>query len=95
MNANVNGLTTFDLGQDARGTYADGGADVALQYHATPIVGVSWKVDDRVRVGANFRGPLSAELELESVDAIAVTGNPLNGTTNVFATGIAGFDQRR
>jgi hypothetical protein len=95
MSANVNGLTTFDLAQDARGTYADGGADVALQYRATPIAGVSWKIDELARVGANFRGPVSTELDLESVDTIAVTGNPLNGATNVFASGIAGFDPAR
>lgn len=83
--------TDFVLGQDANGTFADAGTDVELPYHFAPIVGA--RVDlGRVALGATFRGALSVDLTLESQNRIALSDNPLNGTTTVLVRGSSGYD---
>jgi hypothetical protein len=83
--------TNFKLGQDAGGTYADAALDVSLPYHFAPIVGISWHTP-AIAVGASFRGPVSVGLALDSDDKIALSGNPLNGTTLVKVRGVGGYD---
>ncbi len=83
--------TNFQLGQDARGTYADAALDVSLPYHFAPIVGASWHIP-AVALGATFRGPLAVDLTLHSSDQVKLAGNPLNGTTIVKVRGVGGYD---
>lgn len=83
--------TDFTLGQDANGTYADAATDIELPYHFAPLIGV--EVDlGRVALGAAFHGPLAIDLRLESRNEIALTDNPLNGTTTVLVSGASGYD---
>jgi hypothetical protein len=85
------GGTSFDLGQDAHGTRADGSVDVTLPYHVTPIAG--GRVDvGRVTLGASFRGPMSLALRLDNAAKIDLMDNPLNGTTTVRVRGTNGWD---
>jgi hypothetical protein len=83
--------THFDLGQDSRGTRADGSVDVALPYRASPVLGAR-VAQGRVALGASFRGPMSLNLGLENAALVAITNNPLNGTTNVAVSGVDGWD---
>jgi hypothetical protein len=83
--------TDFVLGQDAQGTYADAGANVELPYRAAPIVALQARLG-RASLGATFRGPLAVDLHLESKNRVALTGNPLNGTTTVIVDGVSGYD---
>jgi hypothetical protein len=83
--------THFDLGQDTRGTRADGNVDVSLPYRLAPIAGV--RVDlGRVAVAASFRGSMSLDLDLDNAALVHIPANPLNGTTNVTVTGTNGWD---
>lgn len=85
------GGTRFVLGQDASGTYADASTDVELPYRLAPIAGA--RVDlGPVAVAASFRGALAVDLDLVSDDRIALTDNPLNGTTRVVVRGSSGYD---
>ena len=45
-----------------------------------------------VVVGASVRGPLAVDLSLQSVNEVALTDNPLNGTTTVLVHGSSGYD---
>jgi hypothetical protein len=83
--------TNFQLGQDARGTYADAALDVSLPYHFAPIVGAAWHTP-AISAGASFRGPLAVDLSLDSIDKVKLAGNPLNGTTIVKVRGVGGYD---
>jgi hypothetical protein len=88
------GGTRFDLGGDAQGTYADAAADVALEYRAAPIVGLSVDLG-RVALGASLRGPLAVGVSVSSDVTISLADNPLNGTTAVRVTGASGYDPAR
>jgi hypothetical protein len=83
--------THFDLGQDARGTRADGSVDVALSYRITPVLGA--RVDlGRVALGASFRGAMALDLQLDNAALVNIADNPLNGTTTVLVSGTNGWD---
>ncbi|UQA63375.1 hypothetical protein [Polyangium aurulentum] len=86
--------TRFDLGGDAQGTYPDAATDIALEYRAAPIVGLSLDLG-RVALGASFRGPLAVGVSVSSDVTIALAENPLNGTTAVRVTGASGYDPAR
>src|SRR5262249_25609045 len=74
--------THCDLGQDTRGTRADGSVDVALAYRVSPVAGVRLDLG-RVAVAASFRGPMSLDLSLDNAAVVHIPANPLNGTTDV------------
>ena len=83
--------THFVLGNDARGTVADGSVDVTLPYRATPVAGA--RVDlGRVTLGASVRGPMSLDLGLANSAVVNIPSNPLNGTTSVVVSGVNGWD---
>lgn len=83
--------TRFDLKQDALGTRADATADVALPYRATPVFGARLGVG-RSAFGASFRGSSAIDLHLDSESLVALTDNPLNGTTTVEVSGTTGYE---
>ncbi len=83
--------TNFNLGQDARGTRADGDVDVALSYRIAPVVGA--RVDlGRVAVAASFRGSMALDLLLDNAAVIDISNTPLNGTTTVLVSGTNGWE---
>jgi long-subunit fatty acid transport protein len=82
---------SFDLGQDAHGTNADGSVDVSIPYHLAPILGARADLG-RVAIGASFRGPVALDLSFDNRAAIDLSGNPLNGTTTVAVSGTSGYD---
>ena len=86
--------TSFTLGQDAQGTYADAASDIRLDYRAAPIVGVSLDLG-RFSFGATYRGALALGLLVESDIRIALAENPLNGTTAITVKGASGYDPAR
>lgn len=86
--------TSFSLGQDAQGTYADAASDISLDYRAAPIVGLSVDLD-RVAFGATYRGALAVGLSVDSNIRIALAENPLNGTTSIAVRGVSGYDPAR
>ena len=83
--------TTFTLGQDGSGTYADAATDVELPYRFAPLIGARADLGP-VALGASFRGALAVDLGLRSVNRVALTDNPLNGTTTVLVSGTSGYD---
>jgi hypothetical protein len=92
MGLSVGGAgASFNLGQDAHGTRADGSVDVSLPYRLTPIAGVRADLG-RVAIGASFRGPIALDLSFDNRAAIDLSGNPLNGTTTVAVSGTSGYD---
>jgi long-subunit fatty acid transport protein len=82
---------SFNLGQDAHGTNADGSVDVSLPYRFAPIAGVRADLG-RVAIAASFRGPVSLGLAFDNRAAVDLKGNPLNGTTLVTVSGTSGYD---
>jgi hypothetical protein len=83
--------TNFVLGQDARGTFADAGLDVALPYRFAPIAGI--RADfGRAAIGASFRGAAAIDLRLDNAVRVDLQNSPLNGTTSVKVSGPAGWD---
>jgi hypothetical protein len=86
--------TSFSLGQDAQGTYADAASDISLDYRATPIVGLSVDLG-RVSFGATYRGALAVGLAVDSDIRIELAENPLNGTTAIAVRGVSGYDPAR
>ncbi len=89
--AGARGEVRFLLGQDGNGTYADGDTSVTLPYDVAPTVGAS--VDLRsASVALRYRGAQSIELALATRADVAVSGNPLNGTTTVNVTGQSGYE---
>lgn len=80
----------FTLAQDGGGTYADGKADVNLPYHFAPIASASVDLGPAA-LAMRYRGALSLDLALATRANIDVTGNPLNGTTTVHASGASGY----
>ncbi|MEO7327057.1 MAG: hypothetical protein ABI193_00660 [Minicystis sp.] len=83
--------TSFDLGQDAHGTFADAALDVALPYRFAPLAGLRLDLG-RVKIGASFRGALAVDLRLDSEVRIHLRNNPLNGSTTVNVSGPSGWD---
>ncbi|APR82027.1 Hypothetical protein A7982_07376 [Minicystis rosea] len=83
--------TRFVLAQDGHGTQADGAVDVALPYRVAPLFGVRADLG-RFAFGATFRGAMGLDLRLDNDARIALSGNPLNGTTTVRVSGTAGYD---
>ncbi|MFT3775433.1 MAG: hypothetical protein QM820_59560 [Minicystis sp.] len=83
--------TRFVLGQDGRGTQADGSVDVALPYRFAPVFGARADLG-RFAFGATFRGAMGLDLRLDNLAGIELPGNPLNGTTTVRVSGTAGYD---
>lgn len=86
--------TSFSLGQDAQGTYADAASDITLDYRAAPIVGLSVDLG-RVSFGATYRGALAVGLAVDSDIRIDLAENPLNGTTTIAVRGVSGYDPAR
>jgi len=89
VNAGGDGVA-FRLAQDGGGTYADGKADVTLPYHFAPIASASVDLGPAA-IAMRYRGSLSLDLDLATRADIDVTGNPLNGTTLVRASGASGY----
>ncbi len=83
--------TRFDLGQDARGSFADAALDVSLPYRFAPIAGLRLDLG-RVQLGASLRGALAVDLRLDSEVRIRLRNNPLNGSTTVQVSGPSGWD---
>lgn len=86
--------TSFALGQDAHGTYADAASDISLDYQAAPIVGLSLDFD-RISFGLTYRGALAVGLLVDSDIRINLAENPLNGTTAITVRGASGYDPAR
>ncbi len=81
---------TVDVAEDARGAHAEGSADIDLGYKIAPLFGAVVQLG-RLQFGASFRGEIAVDLQLESVVKVALSGNPLNGTTSVFIRGASGY----
>jgi hypothetical protein len=86
--------TSFDLEQDAAGTHGDAAADVELPYLVAPLLGLRLSLG-RLAVGAVFRGAMAVDMHLDNVSRVALTENPLNGTTTVKVGGTSGYDPAR
>ncbi len=86
--------TSFSLGQDAQGTYADAASDIRLDYRVAPIVGLSLDLG-RFKFGATYRGGLAIGLAVDSDIRIALAENPLNGTTSIAVRGASGYEPSR
>lgn len=86
--------TSFDLEQDAAGTHGDAAADVELPYLIAPLAGIRLSLG-RLAIGATFRGAMAVDMHLDNVTRVALTENPLNGTTTVKVSGTSGFDPAR
>jgi hypothetical protein len=86
--------TSFDLEQDAAGTHGDASADVELPYLIAPLAGIRLSLG-RLAIGATFRGAMAVDMHLDNVTRVALTENPLNGTTTVKVSGTSGFDPAR
>lgn len=86
--------TSFALGQDAQGTYADAASNISLDYQIAPIVGLSLDLG-RVSLGATYRGALAVGLRVDSDIRISLAENPLNGTTAISVRGASGYDPAR
>ena len=86
--------TSFLLGQDAQGTYADATSDIRLDYRIAPIVGLSLDLG-RISFGVTYRGALAVGLLVKSDIRIALAENPLNGTTSISVQGASGYDPAR
>jgi len=78
--------TSFNLAQDAQGTYADAASDIRLAYRVAPLVGLSLDFR-RISFGAMYRGALAIDLSINSEIRIALNENPLNGTTSIAVRG--------
>ena len=83
--------TAFTLGQDAGGTFADAGLDVALPYRFAPLFGIRVELG-RATLALAVRGSTTIDLRLDNAVAIRLNDNPLNGTTEVRVRGSAGYD---
>ncbi|MCK6593138.1 MAG: hypothetical protein L6Q76_36750 [Polyangiaceae bacterium] len=86
--------TSFDVEQDAAGTHGDAAAYVELPYAVAPLAGVRLNLG-RLAIGAAFRGAMAVDMQLDNVTRVALTENPLNGTTTVKVSGSSGFDPAR
>jgi len=86
--------TSFALGQDAQGSYADAASDISLDYQVAPIVGLSLDLG-RLALGATYRGALAVGLLVDSDIRISLAENPLNGTTAITVRGSSGYDPAR
>lgn len=86
--------TSFQLAQDARGTYASASTDITLPYRAAPLLGAYWDFG-RGSLGISYRGALAVGVLVESDIRIALKDSPLNGTTHVSVTGQSGWDPAR
>lgn len=86
--------TSFDVEQDAAGTHGDAAAYVELPYAVAPLAGLRLNLG-RLAIGAAFRGAMAVDMQLDNVTRVALTENPLNGTTTVKVSGSSGFDPAR
>lgn len=86
--------TSFNLAQDAQGTYADAASDIRLAYRVAPLVGLSLDFR-RISFGAMYRGALAIDLSINSEIRIALNENPLNGTTSIAVRGASGYEPAR
>jgi hypothetical protein len=86
--------TSFDLEQDAAGTHGDAAADVELPYLIAPLAGIRLSLG-RLAIGAAFRGAMAVDMRLDNETRVALTDNPLNGTTTVKVSGTSGYDPAR
>ncbi len=82
---------SFDLAQDANGTYADSRTDIALPIEIAPTAGLALDLG-RVGFAARVRGPLSLGVAVNTKARISVNGNPFNGTTIANAAGKSGYE---
>jgi hypothetical protein len=80
----------FKLAQDGNGAYADGNADMTMPYHFSPIAAAALDLGPAA-LALRYRGGQSVDLDLSTVADVAVTGNPLNGTTRVRVRGSNGY----
>lgn len=88
------GGATFRLGSEAGAAYAVGQVDLTLPYRAAPVLGA--KVDlGPVSLALTGRGGLGIDLTLPSSVRIDLGGFPLDGSTDVFVLGVAGYDPTR
>ena len=81
---------TFKLAQDGNGAYTDGKADIAMPYHLSPIAAAAVDLG-AASLALRYRGGQSVDLDLSTLADVAVTGNPLNGTTRVRVEGSNGY----
>lgn len=86
--------TSFNLAQDAQGTYADAASDIRLVYRVAPLAGLSVDLG-RVAFGAMVRGALTVGLAVDSDIRITLNENPLNGTTSIAVRGASGYEPAR
>ena len=86
--------TSFQLAQDGRGTYADASSDITLAWRVAPLLGLSVDLG-RVALGLSYRGALAVGVLVQSDVRIALTDNPLNGTTHVSVAGASGWEPAR
>lgn len=82
---------SFQLAEDANGTFADSRTSIDLPYQMAPTAGLGLDFG-RVGLGLRVRGPLSLGLHFDSVSTVDVTGSPLNGVTDAEVSGESGYD---
>ncbi len=82
---------TMRLGEDERGTVADGEIRVALPLAPSPFGAIGYRFDDSSLV-LKVQGPTAIDLEVKTTANVSIEANPLNGRTEVFVSGTSGYE---
>lgn len=82
---------TMRLGEDERGTVADGEIRVALPLAPSPFGALGYRFDDS-SLALKVQGPTAIDLEVKTTANVSIEANPLNGRTEVFISGTSGYE---